>query len=41
VPRDDKEALKWYRLAAKQGFAAAQSYLAWMYENRKASVQDD
>jgi S1-C subfamily serine protease len=32
VPEDDKEAVKWYRLAADQGFALAQLSLAFMYE---------
>ena len=31
VPKDDKEAVKWWRKAAKQGFAQAQSTLGVMY----------
>ena len=31
VPKDDKEAFKWYRLAAEQGHASAQNNLALMY----------
>ena len=27
VPQDDKEAFKWYRLSAEQGFAGAQHHL--------------
>ena len=33
VPKDDKEALKWYRLAANKGFAAAQYNLGSMYHD--------
>ena len=37
VEQDDAEAVKWYRLAAEQGGAAAQFNLGWMYANgRKA-----
>jgi len=32
VPRDDREAVKWYRLGADQGNSTAQRNLAWMYE---------
>ncbi len=31
VPQDDKEAARWYRLAATQGYAAAQYNLGVMY----------
>ena len=31
VPEDDKEAVKWYRLAADQGIASAQYNLGFMY----------
>lgn len=31
VPKDSREAVKWYRLAADQGYAAAQSNLGVMY----------
>ena len=30
VPQDDKTAVKWYRLAAEQGFARAQSSPVWV-----------
>ncbi len=33
VPQDYAEAMKWYRLAAEQGFALAQSNLGEMYIN--------
>lgn len=39
VPRDDKEAVKWFRLAAEQGYADAQYRLGSMYhgkDNREA-----
>ena len=32
VPRDDKEAIKWYRLSAEQHVIGAQSNLGLMYE---------
>ena len=32
VPENDAEAVKWYRLAAEQGGARAQSNLGFMYE---------
>jgi hypothetical protein len=31
VPQDDKTAVKWYRLAAKQGHAGAQNNLGFLY----------
>ena len=31
--QDDKEAVKWFMLAARQGFAGAQYNLGWMNEN--------
>ena len=37
VPQDYAEAVKWYRLAADQGDAAAQNNLGFMYETAKAS----
>ena len=40
VPKDDTEAVRWYRLAADQGDAGAQSNLAIMYENGKGVPQD-
>lgn len=41
VPQDDKEAVKWFRKAAEQGFATAQSNLGWMYEKGRGVPQDD
>jgi hypothetical protein len=40
VPKDDKEAVKWYRLAAEQGHASAQNNLALMYRNGEVVLQD-
>ena len=37
---DFTEALKWYRKAAEQGIAQAQSNLGVMYENGKGVLQD-
>ena len=37
VPQDYAEAVKWYRLAADQGDADAQSYLGVMYAKGRAS----
>ena len=34
VPKDYKEAVKWYRKAAEQGSADAQHYLGYIYENK-------
>ena len=34
VPQDDAEAVRWYRLAAEQGIAAAQYNLGSMYGER-------
>jgi uncharacterized protein len=31
VPKDDKEAVKWYRLAAEQGLVEAQYYIGVRY----------
>ena len=33
VPKDDAEAVEWYRLAAEQGYANAQFNLGLMYAN--------
>ena len=33
VPQDYKEATKWYRLAAEQGDASAQTKLGYMYDH--------
>ena len=40
VPQDYVEAAQWYRLAAEQGFAAAQGRLGVMYSNGKGVPQD-
>ena len=40
VPRNDVEAVKWYRLAADQGNAEAQSRLGSMYANGDGVPQD-
>lgn len=40
VVKDDKEAVKWYRMAAEQGYAAAQSNLGIMYAAGLGVVQD-
>ena len=39
VPQDDKEAVKWYRLAAQQGGADAQYNLGFMYHNGQGVPQ--
>jgi TPR repeat protein len=41
VPRDYEEAVKWYRRAAEQGDADAQSNLEYMYNNGYGVPQDD
>ncbi len=41
VPKDDKEAVKWYRLAAEQGNAEAQFNLGVMYDNGRGVPKDD
>ena len=41
VPEDDKEAVKWYRLAAEQGSASAQYNLGFMYANGEGVPEDD
>jgi len=40
VPRDDVEAVKWYRLAADQGLAEAQGMLGTMYSIGEGVPQD-
>jgi TPR repeat protein len=40
VPQDDREALKWFRLAAAQGHPAAMSDLGAMYATGRAVPQD-
>jgi TPR repeat protein len=39
VPKDSKEAVKWYRLAAENGNASAQSYLGGVVKDAKESVK--
>ena len=41
VPKDDTEALKWFRLAAEQGVARAQFRLGRMYANGKGVPEND
>jgi len=41
VPKDDAEALRWYRKAADQGNALAQSNLGVMYANGRGVPKDD
>ena len=44
VPQDDKTAVKsvkWYTLAAEQGYATAQYNLGFMYNNGEGVPQDD
>ena len=41
VPRDDAEAVKWFRKAAKQGHARAQYNLGLMYADDEGVPQDD
>jgi TPR repeat protein len=41
VPRDDVEAVKWYRQAAAQGNAQAQSNLGVMYHQGEGVPRDD
>ena len=38
VPEDDKQAVKWYRLAAEQGLADAQTNLGLMYDNGQGVI---
>ena len=40
VPKDYKEAVKWYRLASEQGNAKAQASLGFMYDSGKGVLQD-
>ena len=40
VPQDYEEAVKWYRLAAEQGYANAQYNLGLMYDNGEGVPQD-
>ena len=41
VPKDDAEAVKWYRKAADQGDAIAQFNLGWMYDEGRGVSKDD
>ena len=40
VPKEDKEAVRWYRLAADRGNAQAQKNLGFMYEFGRGVPQD-
>ena len=40
VPQDYAEAVKWYRLAADQGYAVAQYNLGFMYADGQGVPQD-
>ena len=41
VPEDDAEAVRWYRLAAEQGYAKAQFNLGLMYDFGEGVPEDD
>ena len=41
VAKDPKEAIRWYRKAAKQGHSTAQAMLGWMYSNGRGVMHDD
>ena len=40
VPQDHNEALKWFQMAAEQGFAAAQVRLAQLYAKGQGTLED-
>ena len=40
VPQDDTEAVRWFRLAADQGLAAAQFNLGVLYQEGEGVTQD-
>ena len=40
VPKDDKEAVKWYRLSAAQGNALGEGHLGIMYADGRGVPQD-
>ena len=40
VPKDDKEAIRWYRKAADQGYSFAQQQLSRKYEDGQGVLQD-
>jgi len=37
IPRDDSEALKWYRMAAEQGDAFAQGMVGQLYHEKDSA----
>ena len=41
VPRDDQQAVEWFRKAAEQGNALGQANLGFMYERGRGARQDD
>ena len=41
VARDDAEAVRWYRKAAQQGYAIAQTILGFMYAEGEGVTRDD
>jgi TPR repeat protein len=41
LTQDYKEAVEWYRLAAEQGYAAAQGMLGMMYKDGQGVLQDN
>ena len=41
VPKDDADAVRWYRLAAEQGLANAQFNLGVTYANGRGVLKDD
>ena len=41
MPQDNAEAVRWYRLAAGQGDASAQSNLGFMYQEGRGVPQDN
>ncbi len=40
VPKDHKEAVKWFRRAAEQGLATAQNWMGYIYEHGSGLPQD-
>ncbi|WP_032501022.1 tetratricopeptide repeat protein, partial [Vibrio tasmaniensis] len=40
VSQDYEEAVSWYRKAAEQGYARAQTNLGWMYDEGRGVSQD-
>ena len=40
VPKDDAEAVRWFRLAAEQGYASAQFNLGLMYTTGRGVLKD-